>query len=47
MLHRRGIWRVRPLAGGLEEWRRRGYPLEIRGGDVPIASEAPSSLSVS
>jgi 3-mercaptopyruvate sulfurtransferase SseA len=28
LLRRRGIERVRPLAGGLEGWRARGYPLE-------------------
>jgi 3-mercaptopyruvate sulfurtransferase SseA len=27
-LHRRGIQRVRPLAGGYTEWRQRGYPVE-------------------
>jgi len=26
-LRRRGITRVRPLAGGFEEWRRRGFPI--------------------
>ena len=26
-LHRRGIERVRPLAGGLQAWRGRGYPI--------------------
>jgi 3-mercaptopyruvate sulfurtransferase SseA len=39
MLHRRGIWRVRPMAGGLEEWRRRGYPVESRRVEVDIAPE--------
>jgi rhodanese-related sulfurtransferase len=34
MLERRGITRVRPLAGGLDGWRRLGYPLVAaeRGG---------------
>jgi len=27
LLRRRGITRIRPLAGGLDGWRRRGYPL--------------------
>ena len=27
MLKRRGIERVRPLAGGFRAWRDRGYPL--------------------
>jgi rhodanese-related sulfurtransferase len=30
-LKRRGITNVRPLAGGLEAWRARGYPVEFRG----------------
>jgi len=44
MLHRRGIWRVRPLAGGLEEWRRRGFPVESRIVDAGIAPEAGVSV---
>jgi rhodanese-related sulfurtransferase len=27
ILRRRGIERVRPLAGGLQGWRDRGYPV--------------------
>jgi rhodanese-related sulfurtransferase len=27
LLRRRGIERVRPLAGGFHAWRDRGYPL--------------------
>lgn len=27
-LHRLGIERVRPLKGGFEEWKRRGYPMD-------------------
>jgi 3-mercaptopyruvate sulfurtransferase SseA len=30
MLKRRGITRVRPLAGGLSGWREKGYPLHVR-----------------
>jgi 3-mercaptopyruvate sulfurtransferase SseA len=44
MLHRRGIWRVRPLAGGLEEWRRRGFPVESRIAEAEVAPEARVSL---
>jgi 3-mercaptopyruvate sulfurtransferase SseA len=39
-LNRRGIKRVRPLAGGFNEWRERGYPVEkvetavVAGGDT-------------
>jgi membrane protein DedA with SNARE-associated domain/rhodanese-related sulfurtransferase len=28
LLHKRGITRVRPLAGGIDAWRERQYPLE-------------------
>jgi len=28
LLHRKGIVRVRPLLGGIDAWRARGYPLE-------------------
>ncbi len=28
LLRRNGITRVRPLAGGLEAWRERKFPLE-------------------
>jgi 3-mercaptopyruvate sulfurtransferase SseA len=27
LLRKRGIQRIRPLQGGLEAWRERGYPL--------------------
>lgn len=30
-LRRRGLARVRPLAGGFDAWMRRGYPVETRG----------------
>ncbi|HEV2248342.1 MAG TPA: hypothetical protein VGW37_16965 [Terriglobia bacterium] len=30
MLKRRGITRVRPLAGGLPAWKEKGYPLNVR-----------------
>jgi 3-mercaptopyruvate sulfurtransferase SseA len=30
MLKRRGITRVRPLAGGLAGWKNKGFPLEAR-----------------
>jgi rhodanese-related sulfurtransferase len=36
-LHRLGITRVRPLAGGFEAWRARGYPLEPADAAAPIA----------
>jgi 3-mercaptopyruvate sulfurtransferase SseA len=28
LLRRNGFKRIRPLQGGLEEWRKRGYPLD-------------------
>ncbi len=27
LLRRRGITRIRPLEGGLDAWRERGYPM--------------------
>jgi 3-mercaptopyruvate sulfurtransferase SseA len=44
MLHRRGIWRVRPMAGGLAEWRRRGFPVESRIVDAEVTPEASVSV---
>jgi membrane protein DedA with SNARE-associated domain/rhodanese-related sulfurtransferase len=29
-LHRKGILRVRPLLGGIDAWRKRNYPMELR-----------------
>jgi rhodanese-related sulfurtransferase len=29
-LHRKGITRVRPLSGGIDAWRERNYPTELR-----------------
>ncbi|HEY7519288.1 MAG TPA: hypothetical protein VIE36_13420 [Methylomirabilota bacterium] len=35
ILRRRGIERVRPLAGGFHAWRDRGYPLTaLTGADT-------------
>jgi len=28
LLRKKGITRIRPLQGGLDAWRERGYPLE-------------------
>jgi 3-mercaptopyruvate sulfurtransferase SseA len=28
LLRKKGIKRIRPLQGGLDAWRERGYPLE-------------------
>jgi membrane protein DedA with SNARE-associated domain/rhodanese-related sulfurtransferase len=35
LLHRKGILRVRPLLGGIDAWRERNYPTELR---APAAS---------
>jgi membrane protein DedA with SNARE-associated domain/rhodanese-related sulfurtransferase len=39
LLHRNGILRVRPLLGGLDAWRERNYPMELRvvGRRLPAA----------
>ena len=37
MLRKRGITRVRPLAGGIAEWRERAFPLEAR---LPVGEPA-------
>ena len=29
-LHRKGISRVRPLKGGIDAWRERNYPVDMR-----------------
>ena len=45
-LKRRGITRVRPLAGGYEAWVARGYPVDILApGPVPAPALAVSTLS--
>jgi 3-mercaptopyruvate sulfurtransferase SseA len=38
MMKRRGITRVRPLAGGLAGWKEKGFPLESR----KVATEQPT-----
>ncbi|HVA00416.1 MAG TPA: hypothetical protein VMV34_02055 [Terriglobia bacterium] len=39
MLKRRGLTRVRPLAGGLAGWREKGFPLETRKVSKPPVVE--------
>jgi rhodanese-related sulfurtransferase len=34
ILYKRGITRVRPLAGGIDAWRERNYPLEPHPGSA-------------
>jgi rhodanese-related sulfurtransferase len=35
LLRKKGIKRIRPLEGGLDAWRKRGYPMDV----VTIAVE--------
>lgn len=35
-MQRLGIAQVRPLAGGIEGWRRRGYPLVLDNGALSL-----------
>jgi membrane protein DedA with SNARE-associated domain len=37
LLHRKGILRVRPLLGGIDAWRERNYPTELRAAGVTSA----------
>jgi membrane protein DedA with SNARE-associated domain len=39
LLHRNGIPRVRPLLGGIDAWRERDYPMELRGDGGTSASD--------
>jgi membrane protein DedA with SNARE-associated domain len=36
LLHRKGILRVRPLLGGIDAWRERNYPTELRASVVSL-----------
>jgi 3-mercaptopyruvate sulfurtransferase SseA len=38
----RGFTRVRPLAGGLDEWVREGFPVEVAEAD-PDSSSGPGA----
>jgi 3-mercaptopyruvate sulfurtransferase SseA len=43
ILRRRGIERVRPLAGGFHAWRDLGYPLvSVSGGSSARSVNAPA-----
>ena len=35
LLKKQGIQRIRPLQGGLNAWRERGYPLSSAGNASP------------
>jgi rhodanese-related sulfurtransferase len=41
-LRRKGITRVRPLLGGIDAWRERNYPTELRSVGVVSALDADS-----
>jgi 3-mercaptopyruvate sulfurtransferase SseA len=44
LLRRRGIERVRPLAGGLYGWRDRGYPtVDIVPATTPAAARVSAT----
>ena len=44
LLKRQGITRVRPLLGGFDAWRERGYPLEEKLVQIPeFAETTPES----
>jgi len=45
LLRRRGIERVRPLAGGLDAWREHGYPLEPINPEPAFAVEASPAVN--
>jgi membrane protein DedA with SNARE-associated domain/rhodanese-related sulfurtransferase len=42
LLHRKGILRVRPLKGGIDAWRERNYPTELRA--IGITSDLGGGL---
>jgi len=45
LLKRRGIIRVRPLEGGFDAWRERGYPLEQKLVHLAGAPESEAAKS--
>jgi membrane protein DedA with SNARE-associated domain/rhodanese-related sulfurtransferase len=44
LLKRHGVTRVRPLVGGIEAWRDRNYPLEVR--PVPAEKTVKGSVDI-
>ena len=40
LLQRKGITRVRPLLGGIDAWRERNYPMEVRTPTLVIARDS-------
>jgi len=53
LLQRSGFTRVRPLLGGLDAWREKNYPTELRAlvanlpSDAPVAKETASTTKIS
>jgi membrane protein DedA with SNARE-associated domain/rhodanese-related sulfurtransferase len=44
LLQRKGITRVRPLLGGIDAWRERNYPMEVRTPTTSTASITGDSI---
>jgi len=40
LLKKRGVTRVRPLAGGFHGWRDRGFPLETVKAEAKVSATA-------
>jgi membrane protein DedA with SNARE-associated domain/rhodanese-related sulfurtransferase len=47
LLRRNGVTKVRPLAGGIDAWRERDFPLEGPRSTVTTGSAEPSALALS
>jgi 3-mercaptopyruvate sulfurtransferase SseA len=45
LLRKQGIQRIRPLQGGLEAWRERGYPVDNAGTLTQISTAEQSTLT--
>jgi 3-mercaptopyruvate sulfurtransferase SseA len=46
MLQKSGFVRVRPLMGGLDAWRERNYPTELRAMIATLPSDAPGGKTL-
>jgi len=46
LLHHKGISRVRPLLGGIDAWRERNYPLEMRKAVATATFQPPVNVEV-
>ena len=45
LLHRKGLTRVRPLLGGIDAWRERNYPMEVRGATISTVAAPAGSIA--